>query len=70
MLQNHFHLVLATADISVFGVFIAVLVVLALAAKIGAAVARVFFGLIKIGIGIIILSIIFGIVALCNALGH
>jgi hypothetical protein len=61
---------LASADTGMFGVLIAVLVVLALAAKIGAAVARVFFGLIKIGIGLIILSIIVGIVALFNALGH
>lgn len=70
MLQNHFPIVLASADTGLFGVLIAALVVLALAAKIGAAVVRVFFGLMKIGIGLIILSIIFGIVALFNALGH
>lgn len=61
---------LASADTGVFGVLIAALVVLALAAKIGAAITRLFFGLIKIGIGLIVLSIIFGIVALFNAWGH
>lgn len=70
MLPLHPHIILAATDANLFGILIAGLFVTALAAKIGAAIFRIFFGLIKLGIGLVVLSIIFGIVALFVAIGR
>lgn len=70
MLSLHPPIILATADANLFGILIAGLFVMALAAKIGAAIFPIFFGLIKIGIGVVVLFIIFGIVALFTVTGH
>jgi hypothetical protein len=58
MTQLTSHVILAACDGSEFAAIIGVIIVLALAARIGAFVMRLVFGVAQIGIGLIVLVLI------------
>jgi hypothetical protein len=63
-------MILADADANAVAIVVGVFFVIALAAKIGSLVVRAAFGIVQIGIGLIILSVVAAIFAALAATGH